>query len=428
MGGERLRVTILMPTFNDAEFITFAIKSVLEQDYDDWELLIFDDASTDNTREVVDSFARDPRIRYFRGEQNQDQLNALYQLLPYVTGDVVTLLHSDDMFSDNKTISRIVSHFRDGELDGIYADLYLIDSFGKRRGLLRTPDNISERVVRQAFLAMGSNLVTDVFCVKRETFFQSVVRNYILWNTFYWLRFTGGDRLSLLRLLKVDPWYCYRIGDNYLSKQATEARRAFVLSGCYRTLTELSYYYSIGRASLLVLSLPKLRRLALSLPSAFVSCVAHSSCESLFAALKRNSHLLERLLNAYKIKHPTLQAFFKAPIEYMRNSDKSNVVVDVDILDYDKEEKLLFFGKDARRFFEETILGQDVPARMHLLLARVHRAKAVRVYGEKDAKLLRDVLRFFCIPIPILVGNETDREDDLLKGFSRRFEWDDEIH
>ena len=62
-------VSIIMPSWNTADFIAESIRSVIAQTYTDWELIIVDDCSTDRTDEVVASF-RDSRIRYFKNEKN----------------------------------------------------------------------------------------------------------------------------------------------------------------------------------------------------------------------------------------------------------------------------------------------------------------------------------------------------------------------
>ena len=61
-------VSIIMPSWNTGRFIAESIQSVINQTYQNWELLIVDDCSTDNTDEVVAGFA-DQRIRYFKNEK-----------------------------------------------------------------------------------------------------------------------------------------------------------------------------------------------------------------------------------------------------------------------------------------------------------------------------------------------------------------------
>ena len=144
------KVTILTPTFNGAAFIPQMIESVLKQSYQSWELLIADDASTDDTPEVVLPFLED-RVKYFRSEQDMDQLHALYRIMPYVTGDIVMLLHSDDMLSGPDALSRIVAHFNQNEMcEGIYADLLIADSEGLLKGSWKAPDALSKMTVMQA--------------------------------------------------------------------------------------------------------------------------------------------------------------------------------------------------------------------------------------------------------------------------------------
>ena len=58
-------VTIIMPSYNTGQYIKEAIESVLSQTYNDWELIIVDDCSTDDTEEIVKQYRYDKRIRYF---------------------------------------------------------------------------------------------------------------------------------------------------------------------------------------------------------------------------------------------------------------------------------------------------------------------------------------------------------------------------
>ena len=63
-------VSIIMPSWNTARFISESIQSVISQTYTFWELLIVDDCSTDNTDEIVRPFLSDRRIKFFKNEQN----------------------------------------------------------------------------------------------------------------------------------------------------------------------------------------------------------------------------------------------------------------------------------------------------------------------------------------------------------------------
>ena len=62
-------VSIIMPSWNTAKWIAESIQSVIDQTYTNWELIIVDDCSTDDTDEVVKSF-KDTRIKYLKNEQN----------------------------------------------------------------------------------------------------------------------------------------------------------------------------------------------------------------------------------------------------------------------------------------------------------------------------------------------------------------------
>ena len=61
-------VSVIMPSYNTARFIGESIESVLNQTYTNWELIIVDDCSTDNTDEVVENF-KDERIKFFKNKK-----------------------------------------------------------------------------------------------------------------------------------------------------------------------------------------------------------------------------------------------------------------------------------------------------------------------------------------------------------------------
>ena len=63
-------VSVIMPSYNTAHFIKETIESVLAQTYSNWELIIVDDCSTDNTDKVVSEYLEDERIRYIKNEKN----------------------------------------------------------------------------------------------------------------------------------------------------------------------------------------------------------------------------------------------------------------------------------------------------------------------------------------------------------------------
>src|SRR3989344_2535378 len=85
-GGKSIMlVSIIIPTYNRAYILGTAIKSVLAQTYLNWELIIMDDGSTDNTREAVEAF-KDPRIKYYF-QENQKQVIARNNAVKHARGE-----------------------------------------------------------------------------------------------------------------------------------------------------------------------------------------------------------------------------------------------------------------------------------------------------------------------------------------------------
>ena len=85
-----------MPAYNAGKYIGEAIQSVIDQTYSDWELLVVNDGSTDNTVEVVESFS-DSRIRLLHNPENLRLIKTLNRGLEEALGEYIARLDSDDL-------------------------------------------------------------------------------------------------------------------------------------------------------------------------------------------------------------------------------------------------------------------------------------------------------------------------------------------
>lgn len=101
-------VSIIMPSYNTASFIEETIQSVLNQTYTNWELIIVDDCSTDNTDEVLENI-KDSRIRYFKNDKNSGAAVSRNKALREARGQWIAYLDSDDLWMPEKLEKQI--HF-----------------------------------------------------------------------------------------------------------------------------------------------------------------------------------------------------------------------------------------------------------------------------------------------------------------------------
>lgn len=106
-------VSIVTPAYNSGRFIAATVKSVCEQTYPDWEMLIADDCSSDNTVDIVNEVAKaDPRVQLLVGEQNGGPAVARNRALEVARGRYIAFLDSDDIWLPDK-LERQLAFMRD---------------------------------------------------------------------------------------------------------------------------------------------------------------------------------------------------------------------------------------------------------------------------------------------------------------------------
>ena len=126
-----VRVSLAMPIYNGEQYVEETIRSILAQDFTDFELIITDNASTDRTEEICRGFAaRDQRIRYVRNERNLGA-SANYNLgLSLATGEFFKWCAHDDLISPNCIGALVNALEQDSEAVGAFPKTECIDEAG----------------------------------------------------------------------------------------------------------------------------------------------------------------------------------------------------------------------------------------------------------------------------------------------------------
>lgn len=138
-------VSIIMPSFNTAFYIGRAIHSVQVQTYTNWELIIVDDCSSDNTDEVVFPFLSDKRIKYIKNLKNQGAALSRNTALREARGRWIAFLDSDDIWAKNK-LKRQLNFMLKNNYHFSYTKYEEIDEKSERTGVIVSgPKRITKR-------------------------------------------------------------------------------------------------------------------------------------------------------------------------------------------------------------------------------------------------------------------------------------------
>ena len=121
-----MKISIITISYNSQQTVEDTIKSVIEQDYPDIEYIIIDGKSKDGTLSIVNKYK--DKISKIISEKDKGLYDALNKGIQHATGDVVGMLHSDDLYADKNVISKIAAKFTsDSELQAVYADLVFVN-------------------------------------------------------------------------------------------------------------------------------------------------------------------------------------------------------------------------------------------------------------------------------------------------------------
>ena len=202
------KVSIVLPTYNGEQYIKESIDSVLKQTYENWELLIVDDCSTDNTARIIQEYARkDSRIMVIRNEVNQKLPGALNTGFRAASGEYYTWTSDDNMYDDDAIELMVDFLEKNPEYGMVYYNIRRLDENGNF--------SMGDDALEPQYLYTGS-YIGACFMYRREV--AETVGEYdpdmfLVEDYDYWLRISKRYKLHFIPQCK----YTYRVHSASLS-------------------------------------------------------------------------------------------------------------------------------------------------------------------------------------------------------------------
>lgn len=181
-----MKVSVVIPAYNHEKFIGPAIDSVLNQSFQDFELIIVDDGSTDKTADVIKGYT-DSRIRYFY-QENQDAYNTINRGMGIAEGEFVAILNSDDIYALDR-LQRLLDKQQETGAQCLFSDVIPISDSGedftdpnfgwnvwhkKNRDFFQDCGDLYAAFLKGNFMVTTSNLFMSSDAVKKVGKFCSL--------------------------------------------------------------------------------------------------------------------------------------------------------------------------------------------------------------------------------------------------------------
>ncbi len=150
------KVSIVLPTYNGGENISKSIESVLAQTYGNWELIIVNDCSTDNTLDIINNYSKkDSRIIVFSNEDNKKLPASLNVGFAHASGKFLTWTSDDNTYHNNALEVMVNNLKSSNDIDMVYADFDVVNTKGELMWHVNKPvpeDIIYENIIGACFL------------------------------------------------------------------------------------------------------------------------------------------------------------------------------------------------------------------------------------------------------------------------------------
>lgn len=187
------KISIIIPTFNRATLLKRSLESIILQDYNNWEIIIIDNYSSDNTINVINNFSNN-NIIYKKFKNFGIIAKSRNEAVKLASGDFIAFLDSDDWWTPRK-LSKCIDQFRkDRNCSIVYHNCIITDGKKNRSSNCR---NLNEKTYDD-LICNGNTLITSSVMLKRKIFNEIKLFNdneeYLGWEDYdLWLRIAKAN-------------------------------------------------------------------------------------------------------------------------------------------------------------------------------------------------------------------------------------------
>ena len=236
MNEEGIRFTVAISTYNVEKYVERAVKSVVNQEFDNFEIIIADDSSTDNTMEIVNKLKND-KIRVFKTEKNTGTAGGTRNIaIENARGEYIIFLDGDDTLYDNKTLAKIDKIIGEDTPEIVYLGYEDVGQGNKER--ISDEENSSKkaRLICDVTFSVSSRCWTIAFLINNNMKFKT---GMYYEDELYCLKATILSKKTKSAKIKVFKYYRNREG-SVMTKPSIKK-----CSDWYRMLAEVVDLYEI---------------------------------------------------------------------------------------------------------------------------------------------------------------------------------------
>ena len=232
-------VSIVIPVYNSEKFIKETIQTVEEQTYQNWELLLVNDCSTDNSENIIKYYEeKDKRIRLINLERNSGAAVARNRGIDEAKGKYIAFLDSDDLW-DKQKLEKQIKFMQDNDYEFTFTSYEFAEENGKGTGkVVNVPIKINYKQALKNTTIWTSTVIFDVEKLGKDLINMPNVRRGQDTATWWKVLKTGVTAYGLNENLSL-----YRRSNNTLSSNKIKAlKRTWNL---YRNVENLSFFASL---------------------------------------------------------------------------------------------------------------------------------------------------------------------------------------
>lgn len=232
-------VTIIMPAYNASNTISESIQSVLDQTYQYFELIVVNDCSSDNTKEIVEEFIEsDDRIKFIDKIVNEGVASARNTGLDHAIGDFVAFLDSDDKWKETKLERQINIFNQYPHIDLIYTAYYRFNNSGIIN-LVEVPGSVNYKQL------LKGNPIGNLTAIYNFKKFSKIRQKKIGHEDYlFWLELFGSSN-DVKGFGIQEPLAYYRVAENGQSISGNKLKAAGWTWRIYREHLQLSLISSL---------------------------------------------------------------------------------------------------------------------------------------------------------------------------------------